>query len=1014
MIRIAFSQEKHSFVPSAMSTPVCPSARAGLVCTKPTCQMSHNVPNCEACSRVFIDENSYRGHLKGKAHLDNVRGIRNTAIHYCPVCELHTPDGQRWSVHVATKRHKAKATLHGVNSADVQPEEPAAEVPGHKFCLACNVHVPDHLWKRHPTFKSHIAKQTFTKYRAALDEAEADKNGVTVTEDFDFKIVEQAQAKQGITTKGVIQLGVPSAKVTLVEAVLASSKGAKASSPFVVTFQGTNRIFTSNSPLRFTLRAQQDYIGRSSDRLDLIFEDQQLQSRFLISRSLHIIVGSKAEHESLKPTAPYKPRKRSARPAETEVVEGVAPPSLKAIPYVTALPKSPIPKRLAAILSTGTVADALRQIREVFLPSHLNSGTYASYFKYLLWIEEQRMEQDLEHYDIDQATLSRHNNYHYLDVPGLAEKRPSVLVGDSILIQKQEDTSGRWFEGRVHVVRKEEVGLRFHGSFRAVTAGQRFRVRFKLNRYPMRRQHLAMDTTFSQDRVLFPEPQHLPSSTVITAIRSAAFRNALIASNPAQARAVASIVNRAPGSIPFVVFGPPGTGKTVTIVESILQLLAKDPNSRILACAPSNSAADIIATQLVSLYKLSKADLFRAYAPSRAKDQVPTELRNHHFTNVDGHFSVPPMDIILRYRVIVVTCVSASMIPGIGIRRGHFSHIFIDEAGQATEPEAMISIKTMADNKTNIVLSGDPKQLGPIIRSTIARQLDFETSYIERLMQREIYSEAEGQPIAVVKLTKNFRSHAAILKFPDEMFYRGELECCGKPQVINAYTNSVHVARKGFPVVFYSTSGKDQREASSPSFFNIDEVIQVKTIIQRLRADKAIRISDNDIGVIAPYHAQCLKLRKSLSEGAASVKVGSVEEFQGQERKVIIISTVRSSRDFVEYDLKHTLGFVASPRRFNVAVTRAQALLVIVGDPSVLSLDPLWRSFLNYIHVNGGWKGPGPTWDTTAPVDPAGGYDQEIREAETNDMNEFARAMEALTLGNIEDGNVDRPWNDRE
>lgn len=102
-----------------------------------------------------------------------------------------------------------------------------------------------------------------------------------------------------------------------------------------------------------------------------------------------------------------------------------------------------------------------------------------------------------------------------------------------------------------------------------------------------------------------------------------------------------------------------------------------------------------------------------------------------------------------------------------------------------------------------------------------------------------------------------------------------------------------------------------------------------------------------------------------------------------------------------------------------VAVTRAQALLLIVGDPNVLSLDPLWRSFLNYCHRNGGWKGNPPNWDTTLPVDEAGGYDKTVRQNAAADMNEFTRAMEALTWGNADiagdgDANVDRPWNDIE
>jgi helicase MOV-10 len=100
-----------------------------------------------------------------------------------------------------------------------------------------------------------------------------------------------------------------------------------------------------------------------------------------------------------------------------------------------------------------------------------------------------------------------------------------------------------------------------------------------------------------------------------------------------------------------------------------------------------------------------------------------------------------------RFRVIVSTCVSASVFHGIGMQRGHFGYIFVDEAGQATEPEVMIAVKTMADNSTRVVLSGDHKQLGPIIRSNIARALGLETSYLERLMGRDGYDEVEDYGI---------------------------------------------------------------------------------------------------------------------------------------------------------------------------------------------------------------------------------------------------------------------------
>ncbi|KAJ7669407.1 P-loop containing nucleoside triphosphate hydrolase protein [Mycena polygramma] len=994
-----------------MSQEACPQLLSGGVCDNDSCPYRHNVSSCELCNLVFASPSDYTAHATTKQHLNKVQGEFGALLH-CSICEKYVSGMKNWVQHVASARHAAVAAQKG-RQPDVSPEEPE-NVPGHTLCSICNSQIPDRYWPRHHLMPKHKERERFVSFRTALDEAEKDKNGVSVLGDFDFGIVDGSVATSGVRIHPTITNTTPSSNVSIVSMTLASAKGTQTQSPFSVNLS-PNRTIGYNKTYPFTVTLRQAHNGRAEDRLEILFEDVQLRKHFIIARILRVIVGNRDDHELLRPIAPYVPRKRSARQPETSVVEGVLPTSLKAVPYVVPLPKAPIPSNLASALSTGSTTSIVTNVRRLYLPPLLDSNTYARHFKHLLWIEEFRMERDLEHYDISHAKLTAHNYYNFLDVPGLAEKRPSVLVGDRILVQKHGSTHGHWFEGGVHVVRKEEVGLRFNAAFRASPA-DRFNVRFKLNRYPLRRQHLALDTAYSEDRVLFPLAQHVSTMPYPTqASAKLKVFNPLIATNAPQLQAVVSIVKRRPGSVPFVIFGPPGTGKTVTMVEAIRQVLLADPNARILACAPSNSAADLIASRLMSL---STDELFRFYAPSRHRDQVALELRDYTYTKPDGHFSVPPLSRMKRFRVVVATCVSASVVSGIGIPRGHYTHIFCDEAGQATEPEVMIAIKTMADSRTNIILSGDPKQLGPIIRSSVARELGLETSYIERLMKREIYDEKKGYGASVVKLTKNFRSHNVILKFPNARFYKGELQQCGDPSVINAYLNSPLLPKKTFPIVFHAIKGKDDREASSPSFFNIDEVTQVKTYIRALRDDRRFRITDNDIGVIAPYHAQCLKIRTALRAHADGVKVGSVEEFQGQERRVIIISTVRSSREFVEYDLRHTLGFVANPRRFNVAVTRAQALLIVVGDPDVLALDPLWRAFLNYVYLGGGWTGGNIAWDPAQPVDEAGGYDRTVRDAAQQDMNAFTRRMEEMTIAGVEadddDTNVDRPWQDVE
>jgi len=351
-----------------------------------------------------------------------------------------------------------------------------------------------------------------------------------------------------------------------------------------------------------------------------------------------------------------------------------------------------------------------------------------------------------------------------LPVLGLAEKRPSVLVGlgfylfcsclysfvipgDRILVQKHGAVEGHWYEGHVHFVQQASVELRFNKSFHGWSAQQRYNVRFKLNRIPMRRQHQALDTAFAFDKVLFPQRAHILPFVSRLGVIPINPTNPLIATNPPQLQAVASIVLQQPGSAPFIVFGPPGTGKTITIVEAMKQLLKHKPDARILAMAPSNSAVDLIASRLAST--LGPDELFRLYAPSRHLDQVPDELQRYTCRmTLEGElrdcFSVPPIAILKRYKVVVCTCISASIPYGIGIPRGHFTHIIVDEAGQASEPEVMIGIRTMADNGTNIILAGDPKQLGPIIRSNISRALGLEQSYLERLMSMDAYEAQSG------------------------------------------------------------------------------------------------------------------------------------------------------------------------------------------------------------------------------------------------------------------------------
>ena len=184
----------------------------------------------------------------------------------------------------------------------------------------------------------------------------------------------------------------------------------------------------------------------------------------------------------------------------------------------------------------------------------------------------------------------------------------------------------------------------------------------------------------------------------------------------------------------------------MTVIEAIRQILLTNPTARILACAPSNSAADILAERLVVL----GSQLFRLYAPSRLASLLPTALQPFSRKNRFGTFEVPSVPELSKFRVVVSTCLSASIPFGIGLPAGHFSHIFIDEAGQACEPEALIAIKPLTTPTTNIILSGDPKQLGPVIRSKTALKLGFGKSLLDRLTAMPIYDDREQRGITYV------------------------------------------------------------------------------------------------------------------------------------------------------------------------------------------------------------------------------------------------------------------------
>lgn len=488
-------------------------------------------------------------------------------------------------------------------------------------------------------------------------------------------------------------------------------------------------------------------------------------------------------------------------------------------------------------------------------------------------------------------------------------------------------------QGFVHRVEADEVHLKFASEFhQRHTAGSVYNVRFTYNRINTRRLYQAVDAAEMLDlNFLFPS-LHSGKRMIKT--------KPIVPISPAlNAEQICSIemILGCKGAPPYVIHGPPGTGKTMTLVEAIVQLYTTQKNARILVCAPSNSAADHILEKLLCLdgVRIKDNEIFRLNAATRAYEEIKPEIIRFCFFD-ELIFKCPPLKALTRYKLVVSTYMSASLLNAEGVNRGHFTHIFLDEAGQASEPENMIAISNLCLTETVVVLAGDPRQLGPVIYSRDAESLGLGKSYLERLFECDYY--CEGDENYVTKLVKNYRCHPEILDLPSKLFYDGEL-VASKEDTDSVLASLNFLPNKEFPMVFYGIQGCDEREGNNPSWFNRIEISKVIETIKRLTANDCVQ--EEDIGVITPYRQQVMKIKEVLDRlEMTEVKVGSVEQFQGQEKQVIIISTVRSTIKHNEFDRAYCLGFLSNPRRFNVAITRAISLLVIIGNPHIICKVP--------------------------------------------------------------------------
>uniref|UniRef100_A0A8C3XNS2 RNA helicase Mov10l1 n=1 Tax=Chelydra serpentina TaxID=8475 RepID=A0A8C3XNS2_CHESE len=697
--------------------------------------------------------------------------------------------------------------------------------------------------------------------------------------------------------------------------------------------------------------------GRCKELLLLCFSD------FIIGRYIEVSVIN--EEESLiAATEPFSLKKHKVIPELQHMKTTVSVTEHKRscrrhLPSF--LPHYPIPDRLRKCVEQKLDILTFQPL----LAERLNLSNYKGNLSTLLWLEEIHAEMEIKEFSMSGIILKKNGNFLVLEVPGLAEGRPSLYAGDKVIL-KTQDYCGHIIEYIAYIteIHDEDATLRLNPEFEQAYNSEPMDVEFAFNRIL-----LFFSFPFLKPKVLFPDTLVLQSPQVVKTWNNMGFNGIMTPEqrdceffnpvlNEHQKLAVKRILSGECRPTPYVLFGPPGTGKTVTMIEAILQIHYTLQDSRILVCAPSNSATDLVCLRLHDSNLLKPGAMVRVNASCRCEETISDTVKLYC---EDGE------DIwkASRFRIIITTCSSAGMFYQIGVRLGHFTHVFVDEAGQASEPECLIPLGLISEVNGQIVLAGDPMQLGPVIKSRLAMAYGLNVSMLERLMSRSLYQRNEDtfgaygsyNPLLVTKLLKNYRSHSTLLVLPSKLFYHKELEVCADTSVVTSLLGWEKLPRKGFPLIFHGMRGTETREGHNPSWFNPTEAVQVMRYCCLLAKHVNYAVSVTDIGVITPYRKQVEKIRFLLRNvDLMDIKVGSVEEFQGQEYLVIIVSTVRSNEGSFDDD-RYYLGFLSNAKRFNVAITRPKALLIMVGNPHVLVKDPCFSALLEYSLANGVYVG---------------------------------------------------------
>ena len=415
-----------------------------------------------------------------------------------------------------------------------------------------------------------------------------------------------------------------------------------------------------------------------------------------------------------------------------------------------------------------------------------------------------------------------------------------------------------------------------------------------------------------------------------------------------------------------IVHGPPGTGKTTTLVEAIYETLHRE--NQVLVCAQSNMAVDWISEKLVDrgvsvlrignpsrvndkmlsftyerrfeshpdypqLWSIRKAirELYSQLRKASNRESVRTKINSLKDRATDLEIRINE-SLFSEARVIACTLAGSANRVLVGQKYGT---VFVDEAAQALEAACWIAIRK-ADR---VILAGDHCQLPPTVKCVEAARQGLGHTLMQAVVK--------NKPDAVSLLKVQYRMNDAIMRFSSDWFYGGMLQSA--PEV--RYRSILDFDT---PIEWVNTEGMDcNEEFVGDSYGRINKaeaelsVVQLKNYITKIGRERFLE-ERIDVGLISPYKAQVQFLRQLLKKDSffkpyrSAITVNTVDGFQGQERDVILISLVRANEE-------GQIGFLNDLRRMNVAITRARMKLIILGDASTLTRHPFYRKLYGYI-----------------------------------------------------------------